>query len=126
MFYRHAFRGGLRGLLAVATAALFAPPSSAQLPSPQPAASSPATWQLVNPAVPVPSVLYRSVFADTPAGVEAEQVDWKKANAEVGQFKRGHVDVLKWEAAHAEKDVAPVQAATQTVSPAIQPPSTKP
>jgi hypothetical protein len=26
-----------------------------------------------------------------------EEVDWKKANADVGQFKRGHVDILQWE-----------------------------
>lgn len=126
MFYRHAFRGALTGVLAVATAAFFAPPSSAQVTSTQPAASSPGPGQLVNPAAAVPAVLYRSVFADTPVGVEAEQADWKKANAEVGQFKRGHVDVLKWEATHAEKDMAPVKAATQTVPPATKPQSTKP
>lgn len=27
-------------------------------------------------------------------------VDWRRANAAVGQFKRGHADVLKWEAAN--------------------------
>ena len=56
---------------------------------------------VTDPAIPVPSVLYRSVFADTPAGVETESVDWKKANAEVGQFRNGHADILKWEAAQA-------------------------
>lgn len=30
----------------------------------------------------------------------AEAVDWRKANEAVGQFKRGHIDLLKWEAAH--------------------------
>ncbi len=50
-------------------------------------------------AAAVPAVLYRSVFADTPVGVEKESVDWKAANAEVGQFKNGHIDILKWEAA---------------------------
>ena len=58
---------------------------------------------VTDPAIPVPSVLYRSVFADTPAGVETESVDWKKANAEVGQFRNGHADILKWEAAQAER-----------------------
>ena len=48
-------------------------------------------------AAPVPPVVYQSVFADTPTGVEMNSVDWKKANAEVGQFTRGHVDILKWE-----------------------------
>jgi len=28
----------------------------------------------------------------------AESADWKKADAEVGQFRRGHIDILKWEA----------------------------
>lgn len=53
-----------------------------------------------NPDAPVAPATYRSVFADTPVGVEREHSDWKKANAEVGQFRRGHVDLLKWEAQH--------------------------
>jgi hypothetical protein len=53
--------------------------------------------EVTNPAVFVPPVLYRSVFVDTPTGVETESLDWRRANADVGQFKRGHVDVLKWE-----------------------------
>lgn len=126
MHYRLAFRAGLFGSLAAAVAAVSAQAVPAQIRSPDPAASSQGTGQLVNPAAPVPAVLYRSVFADTPAGVEAEQADWKKANAEVGQFTRGHVDVLKWEATHAEKNIAPVKAATQTVPPATKPQSTKP
>ena len=55
------------------------------------------TEQVVNPTASVPAVLYRSVFVDTPKGVETEEAEWKKANAEVGQFKRGHVDILQWE-----------------------------
>ena len=61
-------------------------------------------------ASPVPRVLYRSVFADTPKGVETDALDWKSANAEVGQLTRGHVDILKWEAA---------QPKGQTVLPAV-------
>ena len=53
---------------------------------------------VTDPAAPVPPVAYRSVFADTPTGVEQDSTDWRKANADVGQFKRGHVDILKWEA----------------------------
>ena len=41
--------------------------------------------------------LYRSAFAGVPTGVEQTRVDWKKANADVGQFKRCHADLLKWE-----------------------------
>ena len=56
-----------------------------------------AQQSVANPAVPVPAVSYRSVFANVPTGVETQSVDWKAANAEVGQFTRGHVDILKWE-----------------------------
>ena len=59
-----------------------------------------------DPAVPAPTVSYRSVFADTPRGVEAQSLDWKGANAEVGQNLRGHIDILKWEAAQAKADAA--------------------
>ena len=55
---------------------------------------------VADPAAPVPPVVYQSVFADTPQGVEMQTTDWKKANAEVGQFRRGHVDILKWEEAN--------------------------
>jgi hypothetical protein len=70
--------------------------------APTPAAADPA-----DPAAAVPRVAYRSVFADTPTGVEAERADWKKANAEVGQFRRGHVDLLKWEEERARTPAAP-------------------
>jgi hypothetical protein len=50
-----------------------------------------------DPAAAVPPVIYQSVFNQSPMGVETKSVDWKKANADVGQFKRGHVDILKWE-----------------------------
>ncbi len=69
------------------TAAAQTPPR----PDPQP------TLRAADPASPVPAALYRSLFADLPAGVEQGSDDWKKANAEVGQFRRGHVDLLKWE-----------------------------
>ena len=70
---------------------------------------SAATWAkapAADAASPVPAVAYRSVFTDTPKGVEAETLDWKAANAAVGQFTRGHVDILKWEAAHPQGDLA--------------------
>ena len=62
------------------------------LAKPEPAITDPAAF--------VPPVRYRSVFADTPTGVAQDSLDWKKANAEVGQFRRGFVDILQWEAAH--------------------------
>lgn len=50
-----------------------------------------------DPAAVVPRMEYRSAFQDVPKGVEEGSLDWKKANAEVGQFTRGHADLLKWE-----------------------------
>jgi len=44
--------------------------------------------------------LYRSAFANLPAGVEQTSVDWKTSNAIVGQFPRGHAGLLKWERAN--------------------------
>lgn len=62
----------------------------------QPASAPPA---ITDPAAFVPPARYRSVFADTPTGVEQDSVDWKKANADVGEFRNGFVDILKWESA---------------------------
>lgn len=62
--------------------------------------------QVADPASPVPAVSYRSVFVDTPQGVETGSLPWKAANADVGQFTRGHIDILKWEAARARQDAA--------------------
>ncbi|WP_143093274.1 hypothetical protein [Polaromonas sp. OV174] len=75
-------------------------------PDPQP------TAQAADPATPVPAVPYRSAFAKLSNGVEQRRDDWKKANAEVGQFKNGHADLLKWEAAQASQpSSAPARAA---------------
>ena len=54
---------------------------------------------VTDPQAVVPAVVYQSVFHESPAGVETQSVDWKKANADVAQFPRGHVDILKWEEA---------------------------
>lgn len=48
-------------------------------------------------SVSEPSLTYRSAFQDLPLGVEESATDWKKANAEVGRFTRGHADLLRWE-----------------------------
>ena len=60
-------------------------------------ASAMAQATVTDAGVSVPPVIYQSVFNQSPTGVETKSVDWKKANTEVGQFKRGHVDILKWE-----------------------------
>lgn len=62
-----------------------------------------ATLQASQARTPVPPVVYRSVFADLPQGVESTTLDWKAANANVGQFKRGYADLLKWEQEQAAK-----------------------
>ena len=62
---------------------------------------------VVDPSVPVPPVVYRSVFTDVPRGVETGSIDWSRANADVGQFRRGHVDVLKWEESEDARRGAP-------------------
>lgn len=75
--------------------------------------------QPADPAVPVPAVSYRSVFADLPTGVEAAREDWKKANNEVGRFTRGHVDILKWE----QQQAAPAAPAAPAARPGAAPPA---
>jgi hypothetical protein len=88
------------------------------------------TWPLMglaadaaDPAAPVPRIEYRCAFAGTPRGVEEGSVDWKTANAEVGLFPRGHVDLLKWEEAQGvqrgpAKQPAPPPAAPASARPA--------
>ncbi len=80
-----------------------------------------AQAQATDPAIPVPAVGYRSVFSDMPRGVETDTIDWRAANAEVGRFTRGHIDILKWEAAQ-KKAAAADAPATPTPGGAINEP----
>ena len=61
------------------------------------------TLQASQAYTPVPPVVFKSVFSDLPKGVETTTLDWKAANANVGQFKRGYADLLKWEQEQADK-----------------------
>ena len=61
------------------------------------------TWQASQATTSVPPVAYTFVFPDLPKGVEGTTLDWKAANANVGQFKRGHADWVKWEQEQAQK-----------------------
>jgi len=70
-----------------------------------------------DPDAVVPMVPYRSVFTDTPRGVESDTVDWKAANMLVGQFLRGHIDILKWEAAQREGTAPATPTATEASKP---------
>jgi hypothetical protein len=69
-------------------------------------------------AVQAPPVPYRSAFEGLTRGVEEGTVDWKAANAEVGRFPRGHVDLVKWEQAHGANGV--------TAAPSSAPPADPP
>ncbi len=83
-------------------AALAQPPAAVFLPlDPQP------TLQALNPKSSVPPAVYRSRLADLPRGVEETRLDWRRSNDAVGQFKRGHIDLLRLE----QQNAAP--AATQ-------------
>ena len=92
-FVNLSFMSNAPARLALLAMACVAPAQAALYPQldPQP------TTQAASADTPVPAALYRSAFAGLPAGVEQTSVDWKKANADVGQFKRGHADLLKWE-----------------------------
>ena len=73
-------------------------PALAQPTGPVPTVSA-LTLQSSDAASPVPPLEYRSVFADFPRGVEQGGGNWKAANKAVGQFQRGHIDLLNWEKA---------------------------
>ena len=92
------FLSNVPARLALLAVACVAPAQAAPYPQldPQP------TTQAASADTPVPAALFRSAFAGIPTGVEPTSVDWKKANADVGQFKRGHADLLKWEQAQAK------------------------
>ena len=90
--------GVLTGLLVQAQTAPVSPPRAPVSTAPQ-ASGDP----VVDPAAPVPAVQYRSVFSPASGGVETREVDWRRANDDVGQFRRGHVDILKWESDHEGK-----------------------
>ena len=83
-------------------AALAQAPAAVFLPlDPQP------TLQALNPQSAVPPAAFRSTLADLPRGVEDARLDWRRSNDAVGQFKRGHIDLLRLE----QQNAAP--AATQ-------------
>lgn len=55
----------------------------------------------------VPAPVYRSDWRVPPPAAAPDGLDWKKANAEVGQFRRGHVDLLQWEAGRRAPTASP-------------------
>ena len=73
------------------------PPVLAQTPEPAPpAARSPANGNRVfDPDAPTLALQHRALAAG--AAIVNQPGDWKAANAAVGEFPRGHGDVLRWE-----------------------------
>jgi len=64
--------------------------------------------EVSDPAAPVPAPVYRPAWTPTqPRGVAEGSIDWLRANAEVGQFPRGHADLVRWEARQAPAGNAP-------------------
>jgi hypothetical protein len=59
--------------------------------NPQPA------LQAASPQAQVPLANYQSALQGLQQGVESQSTDWRSANDTVGQFKRGHIDLLKLE-----------------------------
>jgi hypothetical protein len=55
------------------------------------------TAQALDPRTPVPPAIYQSSLTGVQRGVDDVRLDWRRANDEVGQFKRGHIDLLKLE-----------------------------
>ncbi len=88
---------GCCGIVVAVTGTAHAQAAPAKLNEPE------RTLQASDAASPVPTLPYRSVFADLPRGVEEGSTDWKAANKAVAQFPRGHADLLQWEKARAAK-----------------------
>ena len=65
------------------------------------------TIQVSQPSTPVPALVFKSSLAELPKGIEQSETDWKTANANVGQFQRGHIDLLQWDKDQARKSAAP-------------------
>ena len=51
------------------------------------------------PDAPVPAVPYQAMPAAGASALVRELDDWKAVNATVGQYPRGHHDIVKWERA---------------------------
>lgn len=72
--------------------------------------ASSASAQSHNASAVVARPIYQSAFADLPAfdpaRPAADKKDWRKANEDVAQFPRGHVDILKWEETQTKKSPA--------------------
>lgn len=73
-----------------------------------------------DPAAAVPPVVYRSAFSPPQPDALAAPGDWRRLNADVGQFENGHMDIIKWEARNpaAPGAAAPIPAPAAAAPPA--------
>ncbi|WP_212645974.1 hypothetical protein [Delftia sp. PE138] len=84
------------GLAALAASS---PAARAHDGSHPPASSSAGLNGAIDPAAA--SLPLRHAALPASGAVETELTDWRQANAAVGEFPNGHVDILRWEAAQA-------------------------
>ena len=76
---------------------LFNSPTAHAQHAAYPRANPQPALQAANPQAQVPLAKYQSALRGLPQGVESQSTDWRSANDAVGQFKRGHIDLLKLE-----------------------------
>ncbi len=93
--------------LAPALAAAQAQSTAYPRTNPQPA------YRAADPLAQVPAAVYQSPLSGLAQGVESQSADWRRANDEVGQFKRGHIDLLKLENSASTAPLQPAQPRSQ-------------
>ncbi len=80
---------------------LLLPALGLALGSPSWAQSVPAeVLRAANSAFTSPLPAYQPLPAAGASALVRERQDWREANATVGQFPRGHQDLVRWERAH--------------------------
>lgn len=83
--------------LLVVMAVLLAPAIAAAQATAYPRTTPQPALHAADPLAQVPATAYQSTLNGLAQGVESQSADWRRANDEVGQFKRGHIDLLKLE-----------------------------
>lgn len=71
-----------------------------------------------DPSAAVPPTVYRSALTPPHPEALAAPGDWRRLNADVGQFENGHMDIIKWEARNAAGARTPVPAPASPSAPA--------
>ncbi len=113
----------------LACLALLAPAFALAQNPPQPAFAAAA-----DPAAPTAPLVYQGMAPRPSQALQASQAqqlgaqDWRAANAAVGQFPRGHADIVAWEAAQAKaaSDTASTVPTAPPATPMQHPPKGQP